>query len=541
MNRITIKARLFFLVFFLSALLILIGILGLRNASQSNIALEMVYRERVVSLRQLKIISDMYAVNIVDSAHKSRNQNIPFAEALNQIDIAGRNIQMQWEAYLGAGRSEEETQLIQELTPLMRNADQSLTELRSLLQKEDRVGLADYTTQRLYPAIDPVTAKISKLIDLQLDLARAQYEQSTANYRSTQNTFIALIVTGIAIGFIICLTLIRSISRPLQLVQQQLQELASGDADLSKRLPASSGDEVGHLSRSFNTLMDNLSVLVRQVQTSGIQVSSSSTSITAFTKELEAAVSEQVSSTNEVVATATEISATSQDLASTMNDVVVLLQNTAEFANRGQKGLVRMEAAMYQMEEASKSIAARLGAISEQAQKIGSVVTTISKVAGQTNLLSFNAAIEAEKAGEFGQGFAVVAREIRRLSDQTDVATLDIEKMVKEMGSAVSAGVMGMDKFSEQVRGSVEEVRNISTMLTHIIEQVQALSPRFEAVSKGMQSQAIGAQQIKEAMIDLSEAARQTSESLHESTLMIEQLNKASQGLHKEVGRFKVN
>jgi len=120
-------------------------------------------------------------------------------------------------------------------------------------------------------------------------------------------------------------------------------------------------------------------------------------------------------------------------------------------------------------------------------------VTTITKVADQTNLLSLNAAIEAEKAGEYGRGFAVVATEIRRLADQTAVATYDIEQMVKEMQSAVSAGGMGMDKFSEEVRRGVNEVQQVSHQLTQIIQQVQALMPRFESVNEGMQAQATGA------------------------------------------------
>ena len=103
------------------------------------------------------------------------------------------------------------------------------------------------------------------------------------------------------------------------------------------------------------------------------------------------------------------------------------------------------------------------------------MVTTINKVADQTNLLSLNAAIEAAKAGEFGQGFAVVAREIRRLADQTAIATLDIEQMVKEMQSSVSSGVMGMEKFAQEVQSAVREVNEISGQIAHIIEQVQGL------------------------------------------------------------------
>src|ERR1700681_3630636 len=111
--------------------------------------------------------------------------------------------------------------------------------------------------------------------------------------------------------------------------------------------------------------------------------------------------------------------------------------------------------------EASASINERLAVLSDKAGNIGTVVTTITRVADQTNLLSLNAAIEAEKAGEYGRGFAVVATEIRRLADQTAVATYDIEQMVKEMQQAVSAGVMGMDKFSEEVRRGVADVRSV--------------------------------------------------------------------------------
>src|SRR5690606_20772568 len=111
----------------------------------------------------------------------------------------------------------------------------------------------------------------------------------------------------------------------------------------------------------------------------------------------------------------------------------------------------------------------------------------------QTNLLSLNAAIEAEKAGEYGRGFAVVSSEIRRLADQTAVATHDIEQIVKEMQSAVSASVMGMDKFSEEARRGVQDMQEIGGKLTSVIAEVQALAPRFEIVSEGMQAQATGA------------------------------------------------
>jgi methyl-accepting chemotaxis protein WspA len=154
--------------------------------------------------------------------------------------------------------------------------------------------------------------------------------------------------------------------------------------------------------------------------------------------------------------------------------------------------------------------------------------------------LSLNAAIEAEKAGEYGRGFGVVASEIRRLADQTAVATYDIEQMVKEIESAVSAGVMGMDKFSEEVRRGMQEVQQVGGQLGQIIHQVQALAPRFETVNEGMQAQAVGAEQISDALVQLTEAAQQTVESLRQSTLAIDDLNEVSGTLRNTVSRFKL-
>jgi methyl-accepting chemotaxis protein WspA len=190
--------------------------------------------------------------------------------------------------------------------------------------------------------------------------------------------------------------------------------------------------------------------------------------------------------------------------------------------------------------DASSTITTKLAVLNEKTANINSVVTTITKVADQTNLLSLNAAIEAEKAGEYGLGFAVVAMEIRRLADQTAVATYDIEKMVKEMQAAVTAGVMGMDKFSEELRQGVEEIRQVSTPLGQIIHQVQTLTPRFQLVNEGMHAQATGAQQISETLTQLSEAASQTADSLRQSNLAIEQLNEAARGLQASVARFKL-
>jgi methyl-accepting chemotaxis protein WspA len=277
------------------------------------------------------------------------------------------------------------------------------------------------------------------------------------------------------------------------------------------------------------------------VRESGVQLISTISEIGVTVRNQEVAVNDFGQSTNEIATAAKEISVTSQELVNTMGGVTQLSDQTATLADSGRSGLINMEETMKQLAKASGSISSRLGVMNEKANNISSVITTIAEIADQTNLLSLNAAIEAEKAGEYGHGFSVVAREIRRLADQTAVATQDIEEMVKEMQSAVSSGVMEMDKFSEAVRHGVRDAGYISEQLGQIIEQVKALTPRFAMVNGGMQSQALGAQQISRAMLQLNEAAHRTSLSLRDLNSVTELLSDAVRSLEEEIAQFKID
>ncbi len=327
----------------------------------------------------------------------------------------------------------------------------------------------------------------------------------------------------------------KKVSAILQVVTMASQ------GDLTGVVDVGGDDAIGKLAEGVQAMVASLNTLVAQVQRSGIQVTSSATEIAATAKQQETTIAEQAATTNEIVATATEISATTKELTNTMDEVAKVADRTRSSAASGHEDLGRMESTMQQIVEAAKSIASRFEVLNDKAKNINSVVTTITKVADQTNLLSLNAAIEAEKAGEYGLGFSVVATEVRRLADQTAVATLDIEQMVKEMQMAVSSGVLSMEKFTDQVRSSAEDVNQVSSQLAEIIEQVQEFTPRFENVQQGMHFQAQGAQQITEAMVQLSESAQQSVESIHHSTSAIDLLNEAAQLLQSGVSKFRVS
>jgi methyl-accepting chemotaxis protein WspA len=386
-----------------------------------------------------------------------------------------------------------------------------------------------------YPTVREKRTKL--FADLTIEIERVRNAEAVRSERLALVGFTPFLIILLAIP-IVGRVHASTVAEPLNRLVAALERMRHGD--FTERLALRRSDEFGVLGNGLNRLADDLSELVGQVQRSGIQVNTTATEIAATAREQQTTAHEIATTTAEIGATSKQISATSKELVKTMNEVNQVAEQTADLAGSGHAALTRMETTMRQITEASGSITTKLSVLSEKTTNINSVVTTITKVADQTNLLSLNAAIEAEKAGEYGLGFAVVALEIRRLADQTAVATYDIEKMVKEMQSAVAAGVMGMDKFSEEARRGVEEIRQVSTHLAQILHQVQTLTPRFQTVNEGMHAQASGAQQISDTLTQLSEAAQQTAESLRQSNLAIEQLNNAARGLQTSVARFKL-
>ncbi len=380
--------------------------------------------------------------------------------------------------------------------------------------------------------------QLTSMIELNRDVAYSSAGDIVSAVSRAKLSMVVSVLLAIIAAFVCGYFLMQAITRPVQQVVHTLQALASGD--LTVRLNLGRRDEFGAIETGFNGMAEEIKTLVAQAQRSAVQVTTSVTEIAATSKQQQATATETAATTTEIGATSREIAATSRDLVRTMTEVSGAAEQTSTLAGAGQLGLARMEDTMHQVMSAAELVNAKLAILNEKAGNINHVVTTIVKVADQTNLLSLNAAIEAEKAGEYGRGFAVVATEVRRLADQTAVATYDIEQMVREIQSAVSAGVMGMDKFSEEVRRGIGEVGQVGEQLAQIIHQVQALAPRVLMVNEGMQAQSTGAEQINQALVQLSEASSQTVESLRQASASIDDLNLVANGLRTGVSRFKV-
>ena len=351
------------------------------------------------------------------------------------------------------------------------------------------------------------------------------------------------LIIGISLVIILCvivtaLIVARSISNPIRTAVRVAKQVAAGD--LRADVGETSDDETGALLNAIQTMTNDLRGLIGRIQNSSVTLIDIASTMQHTSAEQQQVVAQYGSSTTQAVASVKQISATSQELSRTMNDVNTMAASTGTKAQESSANLTNMEATMRQLEKTTASFGEKLSTINERATKINVVVSTMAKVADQTNLLSINASIEAEKAGKHGLGFLVVASEISRLADQTGTAALDIERMVSEMQVSVSAGVKEMANFAGQVRGGVREIGDVSVKLGEIISAVQNITSRFDEVAQGMSAQSQGADQIREAMVRLSEGANRTAESLTEFNTATSHLRGAVGDLKDEVSRFTI-
>jgi methyl-accepting chemotaxis protein len=343
---------------------------------------------------------------------------------------------------------------------------------------------------------------------------------------------IAVIVAILSFGAV-------RLSRRVRTAESIATRIAGGDLT-GDAVAVRGDDESASLVRAMNTMNADLAGIVSAVRAASTRLSATSAQLAATTREQGATASSFGGSTAQIAAAIREISATGDELLRSVQAVDAGARRTADAAAAGRGRLDAMASSMSRLDGATTDIGDRLEVIAEKAAAISSVVVTITKVAEQTNLLSVNAAIEAEKAGEAGFGFLVVAREIRRLADQTAVATLDIERMVRQMQESVAAGVTDMKRFAVEMRTGTGDAKRVANDLAGIMNEMNAAFASFSEVQRGMASQTAGVAQIEEAVNQVAAGAQQTATTAAESARVADEVAHSVAVLEDAASRFSV-
>jgi methyl-accepting chemotaxis protein len=361
---------------------------------------------------------------------------------------------------------------------------------------------------------------------------------------------VVVLVIGILMWFLTGLAVVKPISE----VVDGLKDIAEGEGDLTKTLKITSDDEVGELSKWFNTFMEKLRAIITEISGNADSMTSASVDLSKLSGNLSegadltsaksntvATAAEEMSSNINSVAAATEEASTNMNLVATAAEEMTSTIN--EIAQNSEHARTITGDAVQQANDASQKI----DELGRAAQEISKVTETITEISEQTNLLALNATIEAARAGEAGKGFAVVANEIKELARQTAEATQDIKDRIEGIQRSTSMSVKQVEGIS-QVINDVNEI--VSTIATAVEEQsvtTKEIAGNVAQASNGMsevseniaQSSAVSSE-IARDIADVNQSSNDISNSSSQVDMSAQQLSQLAEQLKELVGKFKI-
>lgn len=464
-----------------AAALMVIGGYALYSFNQINQKVGTIYDDRVIPLEQLKRISDNYAVHVIDAVNKAHAGSLSPQEASLQIQQAQMAIATTWDSYQQTYLTPEEAKLVQEAQALF---DQVNPEIDRLLNRLDTAEAADLAAfdGALYEEIDPLTAKLQELIELQLQIAKSERHSAQALYQQTRNIFVMLLALALVLaspaGYLFSRLITKTLKDTIEAVAQALNEIATA------------------------------------------------------TEEHERIAAQQASSVRETTATLDQLNAFAQTSAQQAESVSQKSRQSLLLSQEGTQSAQQTLETMNSLRQNVEEIAKQINQLNQQVKQIGSISLLVSDIANQTNMLSLNAAVEAVRAEENGKGFAVVAGEIRKLADQSKQASENIGLLVKEIQSSVQSTVVATDIGTHQAQNSIEVVQTNASAFSQVAGATEEMALSGQQISLGADQQAHAIQEVLLAMKALDAAASETTNS-------IAQTRQGTQRLKETMSRLK--
>ncbi|MCA1895568.1 methyl-accepting chemotaxis protein [Shewanella putrefaciens] len=349
---------------------------------------------------------------------------------------------------------------------------------------------------------------------------------------------IALLLTGFT-AFIIMIAAHRMVV-PIQKMAENLNDIAKGEGDLTKRLLVKGEDEIAQLGQSFNLFVDKLQTIIGDVASATTKVKEAANAIHDQTKVMSSQLISHNNETDQVVTAITEMSSTASEVAQNTTQVAEATQAaTGDVANAQRcvdASLEEIAGLMEQINHAAGSIQS----LSEQSQKINSVLSVIGGIAEQTNLLALNAAIEAARAGEQGRGFAVVADEVRNLASRTQASTLEINEMLSALHKLVAQAVKTMEDSQQSCVRSVASSRAISESLGSVTSAVTAINDMSTQIATAATEQSSVTEEINRNVYAIQEIVNELLHSSQDAARISQTVSQEGTNLGKLVGQFKI-
>ncbi|WP_277373229.1 methyl-accepting chemotaxis protein [Pseudomonas sp. AA-38] len=350
--------------------------------------------------------------------------------------------------------------------------------------------------------------------------------------------------TRLAIGSAITLLLavaavvwlLRRKLRPLGDLVQQAHALGAGD--LSARLALSSDDEIGLLAHSFNQMGEALSTMVARIRHASQDVSARAQTLSSLSSEAYTGIDQQSGEISSMAGAVEEFSATSQNIADNMRDTERLASENAQQTRSGRASMDQASEALVQIAEALNETSRVIDGLGQRSQEIGGIVSVITAIADQTNLLALNAAIEAARAGEQGRGFAVVADEVRNLAGRTREATNEISAMIGSIQSETNSAIATMEQGRQLMQDGLERNSTVAAALAQITERSSAAGEQFAVITTATQEQSRTATVLSGNLQNIAHANGEQREVVANLAQTASALDQVAAQLRQEVERF---
>lgn len=330
-------------------------------------------------------------------------------------------------------------------------------------------------------------------------------------------------------------------ARPIAALTERINQIASGDGDLTQRIDIKNEDELGLLSRGVNHFIGSIHDMVVQINRATVGVASASTQIAASSEQLAVGIEQQVRQVDEITTTMQEMSTSIDDVSRRAHDASEQAIASGQAAAQGG-GVVRETIeGMNAIREAVDRGAESVENLGERGEQIGKIIEVINEIAEQTNLLALNAAIEAARAGEHGRGFSVVADEVRKLADRTTKATDEVAESVRAIQNETVIAVEKMKGGTARVREGVELAERAGDSLETIVSRAQSVSGMIESIAAAANQQAEAGEQISIAVTSIAEVTRQSGEGTNQAAQAATNLSQLAEQLQGMVSRFRID
>jgi len=511
-KNMTIKARLITIMSFMSVLLLGIGLIGLNGINKNEAGLKTVYEDRTIPLGQVAAIESLLLQNrlLLEEALLAHTPEA-VVEKTAQVEKNIAEITGIWDTFMATTLTPEEKILADKFGEDRKAfVVDGLRPTMAVLRDGNYDAAKRYAESQLTSLYLPVGEGISALIDLQLKVAKQEFELAQDRSVSIRNIAIASIVIGLAMAAWLGFALIRAITGPLDKALKLARAVAEGD--LTQRIEVNSTNEIGQLMQALKEMNDSLVRVVGQVRSGTESVATASSQIATGNLDLSSRTEEQASSLEETASSMEELTSTVKQNAENARQANQLVVSTSDIAVKGGHVVGQVVDTMASIKESSR--------------KIADIIGVIDGIAFQTNILALNAAVEAARAGEQGRGFAVVASEVRNLAQRSAGAAKEIKALIEDSVSKVDAG----GKLVDDAGKTMDEIVTSVKRVTDIMSEIAAAS----------QEQSSGIEQVNQAIAQMDEVTQQNAALVEEAAAAAESLQDQAGMLSQSVSVFKM-